>query len=135
MWLLERMRTGSGGQGPGQGLEAAPAAGEVSLSGPGGPAIVGACEHRRVPLFGPGGYRWLPREGEQALLLPLEGEPVCLGVAGETGGLEPGEVVISSGGGAEIRLKNNGEIHLNGLIVTPDGQLLGRTGGQDGHTP
>ena len=50
---------------------------------------------------------------------------VCAGVQGDPGGLSAGEVRLCSAGGAQIVLKNNGEIWLNGLTITPSGEIRG----------
>ena len=75
------------------------------------------------PQFAPYGIASLAPEGERVLLLPFEDGYACVGVLTGSGGLEAGELVLKSAGGAYIRLKNNGEVEINGLTVTGDGVL------------
>ena len=65
------------------------------------------------------GFFSLPPGGESAVVLPLEDGEVCLGVIGEADGLEEGEVMLRSRGGASLTLKNDGRVLVNGreLVV------------------
>ena len=58
-------------------------------------------------------------EGESAVVLPLEDGEVCLGVVGSADGLEEGELMLRSKGGASLVLKNDGRVLVNGreLVV------------------
>lgn len=102
--------------------------GPVTL--PGDPAAVwleGEC--RGVRIYAPGGYHWMPREGEEVLVLKAgqAGESPCgLGTAVSTGrDLRPGEVRIE-GGGASVTLRENGqiclsgEVYVNGVYLDPE---------------
>ena len=84
---------------------------------------VGASEHRGVPVYAPRGIAYRPREGDRLLLISADGVPVCVGALSTTTNLLSGELMLYSEGGAEIILKNNGEISLNGLIITSDGRI------------
>lgn len=77
-----------------------------------------AGEYRDVPVLAPGGIAWVPRNGAQGVLLPLFNGAVCAGVPVEDKGLEPGELMLFSAGGASIVLKNSGEVLVNGCSVT-----------------
>ena len=92
--------------------------------------VSAAVEERRVESYAPYGYSALPPSGERVLLLPYAQGTVCAGILCEPGGLHPGEIQICSAGGARIILKNNGEISLNGLTVTPQGELIGGRKGE-----
>lgn len=81
-----------------------------------------------LPLFAPAGVAWLPAEGEQVLLMPFEGAYLCVGALCKPQGLAAGELILKSAGGASIRLKNNGEVVINTLRITPDGQLINGEG-------
>lgn len=96
-------------------------AGQVTLAGsPAGVVLEG--ERRNLPLFGPGGYRWSPRQGETVLVVKTgREEPSALVGVQQEGDLEPGEVCLSVAQGAEIRLKPDGTIALTGR-VTVNGQ-------------
>ena len=107
----------------GQSLLEEPAAqtGQVTLAGtPAGVGLEG--ERRDLPLFGPGGYHWAPRRGDQVLVVKTgpEEAPALVGVRQEED-LEPGEVWLSVAEGAGIRLKPDGTIALTGKI-TVNGQ-------------
>lgn len=98
--------------------------GEVTLGGdPAGVSLGG--ERRGLEVYGPGGYCWRPAAGEKVLVLKAgtEGEsPYILGVRQGGGGLLPGEVQITGGGGAALvrlgrRLDLNGPIWVNGQTL------------------
>ena len=96
---------------------------QVTFSESAGFGAMGESEKRNIPVFAPRGMSYRPCEGDNLLLLPVEGAYVCLGVlcAEE----EAGEVSIASSGGARIELKNTGEIILNhGVRITKDGHLV-----------
>ncbi|NCB62936.1 MAG: hypothetical protein EOM52_04870 [Clostridia bacterium] len=79
-------------------------------------------ERRELPVFGPGGYRWSPRMGEQVLVLKTgdEGELPCVaGVRSEHGSLGPGEVEVSAGA-ASVRLSPDGTVTLKGKVKVND---------------
>lgn len=68
---------------------------------------------RRAPVVSvPYGMAVCVPQGEQVVLLPESG--VCLGVINTAGGLLPGEVRLFSAGGAEILLKRDGTVVING---------------------
>ncbi|MBQ5583762.1 MAG: hypothetical protein IIU74_03395 [Ruminiclostridium sp.] len=103
----------------GQSLLAEPSAqtGQMTLAGtPSGVGLEG--ERRDLPLFGPGGYHWAPKRGDQVLVIKtgLEEAPALAGVRTEED-LEPGEVWISVAEGAGIRLKPDGTIALIGKVI------------------
>ena len=100
--------------------------GRVSFSGSGGFGVVGASRISPALVFAPRGISYLPAMGDNVLLLPVEGADACLGVLTSTGGLNPGELRLTSSGGATITLRNNGEIDLNGAVITRDGRVISR---------
>lgn len=76
-------------------------------------------ERREVPVYGPGGYFWRPRNGQQVLVLKAgsEREQDCIiGCQMETEGMSPGEVRITSGAG-ELRLGTDGRVALTGKVL------------------
>ena len=77
-----------------------------------------------LPLFCPSGLRCFPKEGEQGFLIPFGDGYALLGTAASPQGLEPGELVLESGGGACIYLKNTGDVVINGLCIQPDGTIV-----------
>lgn len=118
MWITRRMTE--------EKRLAEPQAGPVSLVGEGYLCARGVREGRDMPLFAPYGYGALPPEGDQALMVPVGQDYVCLGVRAKTGELTPGEVLIASAGGAKIRLKNDGSVEINGLVISGTGEILGK---------
>ena len=59
-------------------------------------------------IISPYGITAIPPSGTRAVVLPLGGTGVCLGVAQQQqSSLQPGEIMLCSLGGASIILKNN----------------------------
>lgn len=85
-------------------------------------------ERRNLCVYAPGGYVWKPSVGQKVLVLKSEGESGIIGLPVETA-CEPGEISLSSEGGAQISLKNDasivldGEVKLNGSL-TVGGETL-----------
>lgn len=77
---------------------------------------VGAYEDRQLPTCAPYGIQARPPQGEQAAILSADSGQVCLGniSIGWPEGLQPGEILLQSFGGASIKLCNDGKILLNG---------------------
>ena len=103
MWLSEKRKT----------KNADNMTGKVSLSGE-ECAVMGFSEHRGIGIYTPGGYFWRPCIGDEVLVLKDGG---IVGKICEDAGLLPGEVCIRSNGGAEIRLLNDGTVHIKGKII------------------
>jgi hypothetical protein len=104
---------------------------QVSYSGSKGfGAVAGAgAEGRVIPVFAPRGIAYRPREGDRMLLVRADGADICVGCLCPQDAVNDGELLLCSTGGARILLKNNGEISLNGLIISRDGRLA-RDGGE-----
>ena len=100
--------------------------GQVSSSSGGGFGVVGSSRLSRALTFAPRGIAWMPAVGDNVLLLPVEGRDTCLGALSVTTGLQPGELRLTSSGGATILLAANGEIRLNGAVITRDGRVISR---------
>lgn len=84
-------------------------------------------EVRSLPVYGPGGYLWMPQNGAQVLVIKggPGGQEQC--VAGMRQAepeepMEPGEVLIH-GGGASIYLKADGTLILKGRVCV-EGPLV-----------
>ena len=87
--------------------------GTVSIGGEDA-AVVTDGEKRNARVISPGGYCWQPSASDSVLV--IKGNELYVpGVLQSGGALQPGEVLIYSGG-ASIRLKNSGEIELNGRL-------------------
>lgn len=93
--------------------------GTVTIEG-GELAVFSSGEKRGVKTVGPGGYEWQPCKGEDVLIVRggiFGEESYAVGVPEQANeALAPGEVRIRSAAGAEIVLRNNGRIDINGLL-------------------
>ena len=68
---------------------------------------------RRAPVVAvPYGIAVCVPQGEKVVMLPESG--VCMGAVNEAGGLQPGEIRLFSAGGAEILLRADGAVVING---------------------
>lgn len=56
--------------------------------------------------------------------MPVDGNDICVGVKSSVGNLKPGELFLSSTGGATIHLKDDGSVCINGIVITKDGKIL-----------
>ena len=79
-------------------------------------------EVRELPVYGPGGYVWLPENGAAVLVVKggPGGEEQCVaGVRqGEApDGMEPGELYLYGPGGNSIYLRANGEVAIRGSLT------------------
>lgn len=67
----------------------------------------------------PYGFASSPEEGRQAVMLG----GYCAGLASAPlGDLEEGEVRLYSSGGAEILLRSDGRVEINGQVFAPKGE-------------
>lgn len=102
MWLTRQFEQKAGAQ---------VTSGEVS----GGETltVTGESVHIAPQLLLPYGFSSTPPSGNQAVLL----NGMCAGVAAvQDSRLEEGEVCLYSAGGAEILLKNDGTVVINGQV-------------------
>ncbi len=79
-----------------------------------GTAVTASGEHKSLRACMPYGIASIPPKNECAVVLPLDDGEVSLGVLADTEGLQEGELMLRSSGGAEIVLKNNGTVLING---------------------
>lgn len=87
-------------------------------------SLAGSAAWRELRTAYPCGIDASPTAGEEVLLLPLaSGEMVVLGTLRAQSDTPSGELVLQNAMGASIRLKSDGSISLNGLIIRPDGQI------------
>ena len=89
-----------------------PAADLAAVTGTG--TAQGAQEYRSLPFAGPWGIAYQPPNAAQAVVVSTTAGDTCIGALAQDRGLKPGELMLFSFGGAEIYLKNNGEIEING---------------------
>lgn len=81
----------------------------------------GVNEYRGLPFAGPWGIAYLPPNAAQAVVVSTNAGSACIGTVAQEKGLSPGELMLFSSGGAEIYLKNNGDIEINGQIFKKEG--------------
>ena len=110
MWLMNCIT---------QGLAAAPSAvrGSINKSDGESSGVVASTEYKNINQCAPYGIESVAPVGQRAVVLPLDFGDVALGVVSSTSGLEQGEIRIRSMGGAEILLKNSGEVIINGTVI------------------
>lgn len=83
----------------------------------------GTGEYRSLPLAGPWGIAWAPPNAASAVVVSTtDGGRACVGAVSENRGLAPGELKLFSAGGAEIYLKNSGEVVINGHVFAAGGE-------------
>ena len=83
--------------------------------------VVTRGEVRQLPIYGPGGYVWLPESGASVLVIKggtLGEERYVAGsldAAREQDDLDDGEVrIYAEDGGASITLRRNGHVEIEG---------------------
>ena len=80
-------------------------------------AVKGESEYRSPELLAPYGFSSRAAGGRKAVML----DGLCAGVSElPDNSLEEGEVRLYSSGGAEILLKNTGEVVINGHSFPPE---------------
>ena len=89
--------------------------------------VVTRGEVRDLPVYGPGGYVWLPENGKAVLVIKggPGGEEQCVAGAKQRApqGMEPGEVYLYGPGGGAVYLRKDGTVELRGT-VSIQGQLV-----------
>lgn len=85
-------------------------------------------EVRALPVYGPGGYVWLPESGAGVLVIKggPGGEEQCVAgmkQAQPPNGMLPGEVFLSTSGGASVFLRKDGSLELKGTKISLQGEL------------
>jgi len=79
-------------------------------------------EVRALPVYGPGGYVWLPENGAAVLVVKggPGGEEQCVAgmeQAEVPAGMLPGEVYLYGPGSNSIYLRKNGEVEIRGSLI------------------
>lgn len=87
----------------------------------GNAAAQGTAEYRGLPFAGPWGIAYQPPNAANAVIVATNAGNACIGTLAEDKGLQPGELLLYSSGGAELYLKNNGDIEINGQIFKKAG--------------
>ena len=94
--------------------ERAVATGPVTISGE-RVSVELDSERRDLIIYGPGGYRWRPKTGEQVLVVRTD-EGLCVVGTPCTCGLDAGEAGLAAPGGAEVTVKRDGHVLLSGAV-------------------
>ncbi|MBQ9680453.1 MAG: phage baseplate assembly protein [Ruminococcus sp.] len=111
MWINEYMTALPYGKGTA-------AAGEIRSASGGSVAVSSTRDYGAVPVIAPAGIAYVPLSGASTVVMDSAGGAVCLGVvAPSKEGLQPGELMLYSAGGASIVLKNSGKVLINGQEV------------------
>jgi len=84
--------------------------------------VVTRGEVRALPVYGPGGYIWMPRNGEAVLVIKggPGGEEQCVAgmrQAGVPEGMRPGEVYLFGPDGSSIYLRQGGSVEIQGSLT------------------
>lgn len=90
--------------------------------------VVTRGEVRALPIYGPGGYIWLPEGGAAVLVVKggPGGEEQCVtGMKQQAApkGMQPGEAFLYGPGGNSVYLKRDGTVELKGTRVSIEGYL------------
>lgn len=89
--------------------------GEVTSTQEGTVTVQSEQEHREISTAAPFGIVSIPPIGTKAVVTPTEQGFVYTGAINQQAdGLEPGELMLYSSGGAKIVLKNDGKVLING---------------------
>jgi len=117
MWLARKEKKA--------GSRAGAFTGPVTVPGdPAGAWLEG--ERRGVAVYAPGGYHWVPGQGDEVLVLKAGEsgeEPCAVGVPSGGTGLRPGEVLITAGKGS-ILMRTDGTVAVSG-IFSVNGTVVG----------
>lgn len=73
-------------------------------------------EYRQIKNAAPFGIASIPPVGSKAVISPTNNGFIYTGTFNQTQNLEPGELMLYSSGGANIILKNNGDVLINGAL-------------------
>ncbi len=77
----------------------------------------------KCSMMTPPGIYSLPTNNQTSVVLQTQNGPVCLGMRMNRyyGIIEPGEIIMESEGGAQIKLSNDGMVYINGRGFASDG--------------
>lgn len=78
---------------------------------------------RNLGSYAPYGYSSAAPVGEEVILVPSSDGQVAVGTRCKENELESGEIKITSLGGANIILKNDGSVVINSLVIDKNGVI------------
>lgn len=84
---------------------------------------VASVQQRNAAVYAPYGYAACVPAGEEVLLLSAGVTGAVAGIKMRTGRLAPGEVEITSAGGAKIRLCKDGSVKINSMTINSKGEI------------
>lgn len=102
MWMLEQLLHNKNNFSTAQ-------EGEVNGTG-----VQTANSYAGMEQCSPWGIRWNAPQGAHAVVMNTDKGAVCMGCTVSGADLQPGELMLTSKGGASIYLKANGEVVING---------------------
>ncbi|ARP49537.1 MULTISPECIES: hypothetical protein [Caproicibacterium] len=102
MWIVDRLLQENRGSSTKTGMITGESSAQTAVS------------DEKVQMCGPWGVQWCAPAGSKAVLLKTDSGTMCLGTAGNTDDLKPGELRLVSQGGAEVYLTASGEVVING---------------------
>ena len=79
-------------------------------------------EVRNLPVYGPGGFAWIPENGSAVLVIKggPGGQEQCVAGMQQTcipEDMEAGEVYLYGPGGNSVYLRSNGKVEIRGTLV------------------
>lgn len=102
--------------------------GTITVSSDGCSEAAGTLRSRSAESYSPYGYSYCAPVGEQVLIVNSSSGAVSAGTKMKSSQLLQGEVSLFSLGGASIMLKNNGDVVINGVVISKDGRIFGISG-------
>ena len=90
--------------------------GNVKGSSRGRVEINASSSFSKTPIAAPCGVAYIPPEGERSVVVATPDGEVCMGTISPDKGLEPGEIMLFSKGGATLKLSNDGNVYINGEV-------------------
>lgn len=102
--------------------------GTITVSSNGCSEATGTLQSRNTESYSPYGYSYCAPVGEQVLIVNSSSGAVSAGTKMKSSSLQQGEVALSSLGGASILLKNNGDVVINGVVISKKGQIFSSSG-------
>ena len=117
MWLSKRIAKGEN--------DFSAESGKITLSNGSETEADASAVTRGLDIYAPYGYAASLPVGEEILMVPSSGRGAVLGVKSNASGLQPGEIKIASKGGANIVLKNDGSVVINGTFkISKEGTVI-----------
>lgn len=97
--------------------------GLVTMSSGSGIEAGGAISTKNIRSYSPYGYDAIPPLGEELIIIPSTDGQVAVGTKLDVSDLQAGEIRLSSVGGAQILLKNDGTVVINSVVIDKNGVI------------